>query len=67
MYPEYSALDYWPVEWYEGVCEIAVKSPLLKVKEHLRAELLHTNPISNEKVSAVGCRMLAKVSNVLSG
>lgn len=44
----------WPAEWYRGVVEIAVKSPLLVSQTSLRSELRelqYTSALRNESIS----------------
>ncbi|KAI1292021.1 Phosphatidylinositol 4-kinase alpha [Halotydeus destructor] len=46
-----SGTSLWPRDWFDGVREIAAKSPLLKSREHLRSDLLYNSAIRNEAVS----------------
>lgn len=46
----------WPSEWYEGVKEIAIKSPCLVTQTSTRSqmrELQYTSAVRNESVSLV--------------
>lgn len=49
-------LGLWPSEWYEGVKEIAIKSPCLVTQTSTRSqmrELQYTSAVRNESVSLV--------------
>ncbi|TNN18700.1 Phosphatidylinositol 4-kinase alpha [Schistosoma japonicum] len=43
----------WPVEYYRGLCEIAVKSPVLLLNDSLRAELQQSSALSARNISQI--------------
>ncbi|KAH8031485.1 hypothetical protein HPB51_017548 [Rhipicephalus microplus] len=43
----------WPIDWYYGTADIALKSPILVCKEHLRPILQFNNPIRHETAAIV--------------
>ena len=53
----------WPEEWFQSVCDIAVKSPPLILKEHLSSELQYTTALKSD---SVGGSELAELRNTLS-
>ncbi|XP_046360282.2 phosphatidylinositol 4-kinase alpha-like isoform X1 [Haliotis rufescens] len=57
---------FWPQDWYEAVCEISTKSPLLIARDHLRKELKYSAALRNDTVGQAdvnGFRM--KICTVL--
>ncbi|KIH51536.1 hypothetical protein ANCDUO_18378 [Ancylostoma duodenale] len=46
---EYSGL--WPEDWYNAVCVIATKSPVLIAQENLRSELIDNAAIRSDAIS----------------
>uniref|UniRef100_A0A915IQ31 1-phosphatidylinositol 4-kinase n=1 Tax=Romanomermis culicivorax TaxID=13658 RepID=A0A915IQ31_ROMCU len=49
----------WPYEWYRGICEIAVKSPVLTAQEHLRSELIDSAIRSDVVTASCGLKAYA--------
>ncbi|KAK8780519.1 hypothetical protein V5799_018137 [Amblyomma americanum] len=43
----------WPIDWYYGTADIALKSPILVCKEHLRPILQFNNPVRHEAAAIV--------------
>ncbi|XP_041348000.1 phosphatidylinositol 4-kinase alpha-like [Gigantopelta aegis] len=46
-------LGLWPQDWFEGVAEIAIKSPLLISHDHLSKELKYNAALRNECAAPV--------------
>lgn len=61
-------LGLWPSEWYEGVKEIAIKSPCLVTQTSTRSqmrELQYTSAVRNESVSLVNVLYLfSKINKI---
>ncbi|CAJ0959757.1 unnamed protein product, partial [Mesorhabditis belari] len=46
---QYSGL--WPEEWYNAVCIVATKSPVLTAQENLRSELIENAPVKGDAIT----------------
>uniref|UniRef100_A0A8R1DKX0 1-phosphatidylinositol 4-kinase n=1 Tax=Caenorhabditis japonica TaxID=281687 RepID=A0A8R1DKX0_CAEJA len=42
----------WPEEWYNAVCQTAIKTPVLTASENLRSELIENAAIRNDAITA---------------
>ena len=47
-----SGSSFWPQEWFDSVCKIAAKSPVLLGADHLR-ELMYGLALKTEELSEV--------------
>jgi hypothetical protein len=43
----------WPEDWYNSVCQIAVKSPVLTANENLKTEMIDNTAIKTDSLPSV--------------
>ena len=59
-----SGSSFWPQEWFDSVCKIAAKSPVLLGADHLR-ELMYGLALKTEELSEVREKFYTSILNVI--